>query len=139
MRTSMKYNSRNDYHQFYRNRSFGIGNHKFSGGIPAQIMLPRIDSTRKVTKSSSIKGVSCRALKTFCKNVGKLTRDQEILEIMTGYTIQILSKVSRKSVLTSWLIESVLIEREVEDLLSKEVITSVQRQPLIDVSQSRCS
>ena len=101
----MTYNSKNDYHQFYQNRSFGIGNHKFSGGIPAQIILPRIDSTRKVTKrlsisekslfkSGHIKGFSGRALKTFCKNVGKLTRVQETLEIMTGCTIQILSKAS---------------------------------------------
>ena len=108
----MKYNSKNDYHQFYQNRSFGIGNHKFPGGIPAQIILPRIDSTRKVTKSLSIsekslfksghiKGFSGREFKVFCKNVGKLTRDQEILEIMTGYTIQILSTASRKSVLIS--------------------------------------
>ena len=50
---TQKYNSKNDYHQSYRNRSFGTGHHKFSEAL-AQKILPRTDSTGKIAKTSFI-------------------------------------------------------------------------------------
>ena len=59
--------------------------------------------------------------KTFDKNVGKLTRDQEILEIVTGYTIQMLSQPLRRSAPVRkgiLQIESVMTEKEAKICLA---------------------
>ena len=85
---ALRYNIRNDYHQSYRKRRSGTGNHKFSGVNLVQKILPRSDYIGKVTKSSTI------SKKFVCKK--KLTRDQEILDIVTGYTIPMLSRPNQK-------------------------------------------
>ena len=62
----------------------------------------------------------------------KLTRDQEILEIATGYTILMLSKSLQRSVSirkgTSRIEQSWWNGKEVEDLLSKGAITLIDQE-----------
>ena len=70
-------------------------------------------------------------LKHFVRLPEKLTRDQEVLQIVTVYTITMLSRGLLRFVpITKGIsqIESVTIEKEVEDLLSNGVITSVLNQ-----------
>lgn len=96
-----RYNITSDYHQSYWNRSFGTGNYKFLRGNFAQNILPRTNSSGKVTKISSIgekhvflkldipKVPLAGCFNHFVRIWKKLTWDQAIFEIVTGYSIPI--------------------------------------------------
>ena len=86
---------------------------------------------KSVFKSGKAESFIGRTFKTLCKNTGKIDKGSRSFTIVTGYTITMLSRgllrfvPIRKGISQ---IESVTIEKEVEDLLSNGVITSVLNQ-----------